>query len=69
MLGETLCNNIKASKWHESSTVTGGLYSKGTEPRPAPHRANNTENSYVEYRIAIWYSYKFILLKAKECWT
>ena len=41
MLDETPCVDIKASKWHESSTVTGGLYPKDTEPKPAPHRAIN----------------------------
>ena len=38
------CKVIKASKWHESSTVSGGLYPKDTEPKPAPHRAVNRKH-------------------------
>jgi len=41
MLDETPCVDIKASKWHESSTVVSILYSKDMELEPAPHRAIN----------------------------
>jgi hypothetical protein len=46
MLDETLCAIIEASKWHESSAVMDGLYSKGTDSKPAPHRAVNRENTF-----------------------
>ena len=41
-LGETLCSNIEASKWHESSAVSDGLYPKDMDSKPAPHRASKS---------------------------
>jgi len=41
MLVETPCVVIKASTWQESSAVMDGLCSKGTDSKPAPHRAVN----------------------------
>ena len=47
-LGETLCSNIKASKWHESSTVSDGPYLKDMDSKPAPHRAVNRKHFWTE---------------------